>query len=145
MFTPPPEEQTGEPGTRQATRLTHWPVQIKLVPPTAPFLRNADLLVASDCTSVAYPNFHEDLLKGRVVMMGCPKFDDTAEYIEKFTRIFSTADIKSVTIAIMEVPCCSKMPLIVETAMKRSGKTIPTETIVISSRGNMVRRTALET
>jgi len=128
---------------RQATRLDHWPIQIRLIPPAAPFLRNADLLVASDCTAVAYPNFHEDLLKGKVVMMGCPKFDDTAVYIDRFTEIFSAATIRSVTLAIMEVPCCSKMPLIVETALKRSGKSIPVETIVINPRGRIVRRTAL--
>ncbi|MEN6616190.1 MAG: 4Fe-4S binding protein, partial [Syntrophorhabdus sp.] len=103
---------------RQASRLTHWPIQIKLVPATAPFLKNADLLVASDCTPAAYPGFHEDLLKGKVLMLGCPKFDDTQEYVDKFTQIFRTANIKSMTVAIMEVPCCSKMPLIVETAMK---------------------------
>jgi NAD-dependent dihydropyrimidine dehydrogenase PreA subunit len=130
-------------GIRQATRLTHWPVQIRLVPPTAPFLRNADILVASDCTPVAYPNFHEELLKGKVVLMGCPKFDDTDEYIDRFTAVFSTADIRSITIAIMEVPCCSKMPRIVETALKRSGRKIPIETIVISPRGQIVQRTKL--
>lgn len=128
---------------RQTTRLTHWPVQIRLVPLTAPFLKNADLLVASDCTPLAYPNFHEDFLKGKVVMMGCPKFDGTAEYIDKFTRIFATAGIKSVTVAIMEVPCCSKMPAIVGTAMKESGKKIPMEIIVIGAKGNIVRKTAL--
>jgi len=142
MFTSPCGSPADEDGTgmRQTTRLTHWPVQIKLVPPGAPFLRNADLLVASDCTPVAYPNFHEDLLKGKVVMMGCPKFDDTTEYIEKFAQIFATAHIKSLTVAIMGVPCCSKMPLIVETAMKRSGKKIPMETVVIGARGNIVKR-----
>ncbi|MBA4391205.1 MAG: 4Fe-4S ferredoxin, partial [Syntrophus sp. (in: bacteria)] len=123
--------------------LTHWPVQIKLVPPTAPFLKNANLLVASDCTPVAYPNFHEDLLKGRVIMMGCPKFDDTDEYIKKFADIFKTAHIKSVTIAIMEVPCCSKMPLIVQKGMELAGKEIPTEVVVISARGSIVRRMPL--
>ncbi len=123
--------------TRRATRLTHWPVQIKLVPPTAPFLKNADLLVASDCTAVAYPDFHEDLLKGKSVMMGCPKFDDTGEYIKKFAEIFSVADIKSVTIAIMEVPCCSKMPMIVEQAMQQAGAKIPVEIVVIGARGKL--------
>lgn len=128
---------------RQATRLTHWPVQLRLVPPTAPYLRNADILVASDCTPVAYPDFHKDLLDGKVVLMGCPKFDDTAEYIDRFTAIFSAAGIRTITIAIMEVPCCSKMPLIVDKALKRSGRKIPVETIVISPRGKIVRRTKL--
>ncbi len=128
---------------RIPSALTHWPVQIKLVPPTAPFLKDADLLVASDCTPVAYPNFHEDLLKGRVIMMGCPKFDDTDEYIKKFADIFKTTSIKSVTIAIMEVPCCSKMPLIVQKGMELAGKEIPTEVVVIGSRGSIVRRMPL--
>jgi Pyruvate/2-oxoacid:ferredoxin oxidoreductase delta subunit len=131
-----------EPKTesRQQSALTHWPVQIKLVPPTAPFLKNADLLIASDCTPIAYPNFHEDFLKGRVVMMGCPKFDDIDEYATKFADIFRVANIKSVTIVIMEVPCCSKMPLIVQKGMEMAGKKIPTELVVINPRGNIIKR-----
>lgn len=132
-------------GKQIPSALTHWPVQIKLVPPTAPFLKDADLLVASDCTPVAYPNFHEDLLKGRVIMMGCPKFDDTDEYIKKFADIFKSVHIKSITIAIMEVPCCSKMPLIVQKGMELADKEIPTEVVVIGARGNVVRRMPLAT
>jgi Pyruvate/2-oxoacid:ferredoxin oxidoreductase delta subunit len=131
-----------ETGARQSSTLTHWPVQIKLVPPTAPFLKNADLLIASDCVPVAYPNFHEDLLKGRVVLMGCPKFDDIDEYIKKFGDIFRIANIKSVTIAIMEVPCCSKMPLIVQKGMAMAGKSISTEVVVVNARGNIISRAA---
>jgi Pyruvate/2-oxoacid:ferredoxin oxidoreductase delta subunit len=131
-----------ETGTRQASTLTHWPVQIKLVPPTAPFLKNADLLIASDCVPVAYPNFHEDLLKGRVVLMGCPKFDDIDEYIKKFADIFRTANIKSVTIAIMEVPCCSKMPPIVQKGMAMAGKSISTKVVVVNARGDTISRAA---
>jgi hypothetical protein len=131
-----------ETGTRQSSALTHWPVQIKLVPPTAPFLKNADLLIASDCVPVAYPNFHEDFLKGRVVLMGCPKFDNIDEYVKKFAHIFRTANIKSVTIAIMEVPCCSKMPLIVQKGMALAGKSISTKVVVINARGSIVSRAA---
>jgi NAD-dependent dihydropyrimidine dehydrogenase PreA subunit len=120
---------------RQPSSLTHWPVQIKLIPPTAPFLKNADLLVASDCTPLAYPNFHTDFLKGKVVMMGCPKFDDSEEYIKKFAEIFRIANIRSVTIIIMEVPCCSKMPLIIQEGMELAGKEIPTKIVVITPRG----------
>jgi Pyruvate/2-oxoacid:ferredoxin oxidoreductase delta subunit len=123
-----------------SSALSHWPVQIKLVPPTAPFLKDADLLVASDCTPVACPNFHRDFLKGRAVLLGCPKFDDTVGYVDKLTNIFGTAGIRSVTILIMEVPCCSKMPLIVQQAMALSGKSIPTETITVSTRGTVVKR-----
>jgi Pyruvate/2-oxoacid:ferredoxin oxidoreductase delta subunit len=135
-------QSSGEANLLQST-LTHWPVQIKLVPPTAPFLKNADLLVVSDCVPVAYPNFHEDLLKGRVVLMGCPKFDDIDEYVKKFTDIFRIASIKGVTIAIMEVPCCSKMPLIVQKGMELAGKSISTEVVVINARGAITRRRPL--
>jgi len=123
--------------------LTHWPVQIRLVPASAPFLQKAHLLVASDCTPVAYPDFHKDFLKGRTVLVGCPKFDDTAEYIKKFAEIFRMADIQSVTILIMEVPCCSKMPMIIQEGMALAGKNIPTEIVVVSGKGIIVKRDKL--
>lgn len=122
------------------TALTHWPVQIRLVHPTAPFLKKADLLIASDCTTLAYPDFHNDFLKGKVVIMGCPKFDDVNEHVKKMADIFRAADIKNITITIMEVPCCSKMPLIVKKAMETSGMSIPVETVVISPQGEALRR-----
>ena len=120
------------------SELSHWPVQIKLVPPTAPFLKGADLLVAADCTPVAYPNFHRDFLKGKAVMVGCPKFDDAQEYVQKFADIFKTADIKSVTVVVMEVPCCQGLPIIVEKGMEMSGKKIPLEKTIISARGDLL-------
>jgi ferredoxin len=121
----------------RASALSHWPVQIKLVPPTAPFLKGADLLVVADCTPLAYPEFHRDFMKGKVVMMGCPKFDDVQEYIEKFTAIFEQADIKSITTAIMEVPCCSGLPFVVKKALAASGKKIPLEEKVVGIRGEL--------
>ncbi len=120
--------------------LTHWPVQIRLVPPTAPFLKNADLLVAADCTPVAYPNFHADFLEGRVVMVGCPKFDEAQAYVEKFTDIFSKADIKSIKVVVMEVPCCSGLPRIVAEGLRLAGKKVPLEKVVISARGEVLNR-----
>ncbi len=120
--------------------LRHWPVQIRLVPPTAPFLKNADLLVTADCVPVAFPNFHNDLLKGKAVMMGCPKFDETQAYIEKFTDVFNTAELKSITCVIMEVPCCSGLPVIIEKALKASGKIIPFEMIVVNARGQVIEQ-----
>jgi ferredoxin len=123
----------------QASALSHWPVQIKLVPPQAPFLKGADLLVVADCTPLAYPDFHRDFLKGKVVMMGCPKFDDVQEYIQKFTDIFNTAGIKSITTAIMEVPCCAGLPFIVKKALDASGKKIPMKEWVITVRGQVKR------
>lgn len=120
--------------------LSHWPVQIRLVPPTAPFLKGAHLLVAADCTPVAYPNFHQDLLQGKVVMMGCPKFDDVQDYIQKFADIFSNATIRGVTVVMMEVPCCSALPVIVKRGMELAGRQIPLEEIVISRRGEILKR-----
>lgn len=138
-------EDANRPALRdsQASALSHWPVQIRLVPPTAPFLKGADLLVAADCTPVAYPNFHRDFLKGKAIMVGCPKFDDTREYIKKFAELFRTADIKSVTIAVMEVPCCHGLPVIVEKGMELAGRKIPVEKVVISGRGDILERERL--
>ena len=120
--------------------LSHWPVQINLVPPIAPFLKGADLLIAADCTPLAYPNFHRDFLKGKVVMIGCPKFDDVEEYILKFTEIFKVAGIKSITALVMEVPCCSGLPMIVKRAMDAAGKDVPMEEVVISTKGVILKR-----
>jgi len=119
--------------------LAHWPVQIHLVPPTAPFLKGADLLVAADCTPAAYPNFHRDFLKGKVLMLGCPKFDDAQAYIEKFTDIFNTAGIKSVTVLTMEVPCCQGLPMIVKKGLELAKKKIPLEQVIISTRGEVLK------
>jgi hypothetical protein len=110
------------------------------VPPTAPFLKGADLLVAADCTPLAYPDFHKDFLKDKVVMIGCPKFDDVEDYILKFTEIFKNANIKSITALIMEVPCCSGLPMIVKRAMDAAGKDIPMEEIVVSVKGDILKR-----
>ncbi len=118
--------------------LGHWPVQIRLIPPHASFLKNADLLVTADCVPVAYPSFHSDFLKGKIVMLGCPKFDDINDYVERFTEIFKTAGIKSITALIMEVPCCSGLPGILKKAMDEAGVNIPLKHIVISSRGKVL-------
>jgi NAD-dependent dihydropyrimidine dehydrogenase PreA subunit len=125
---------------KAVSELSHWPVQIRLVPPKADFLRGADLLIASDCTAVASPNFHRDFLKGRAVLIGCPKFDDSYEYIRRFTDIFKTSGIKSATVLVMEVPCCQSFPAMVQQAMERAGKNVPLETIVINSRGEILSR-----
>jgi ferredoxin len=117
--------------------LSQWPVQIRLVPAQAPFLQNADLLVAADCVPVAYPHFHRDFLEGRAIMMGCPKFDDVNGYVQKFTEVFQKAKPKSIKIAIMEVPCCGGMRMIVKEALKQAGVDIPVEEVVISARGEI--------
>lgn len=120
--------------------LSHWPVQIRLVPPTAPFLKGADLLVVADCTPVAYPNFHRDFLDGKVVMVGCPKFDDVQTYVQKFADIFNTAGIHSIEVVTMEVPCCQGLPLIVRKGLELAGKKIPLSQVIISTRGEVLKR-----
>ncbi len=124
----------------ETSSLTHWPVQIRLVPPNAPFLKGADLLVLADCVPLAFPTLHRDFLKGKAVMMGCPKFDDVEDYIDKFSEIFKTADIKSVTAVVMEVPCCAGLPIIVKRGMERAGKTVPMERVVVSTKGKILKQ-----
>ncbi|MFO7716721.1 ATP-binding protein [Desulfosarcina sp.] len=118
--------------------LTHWPVQIRLIPPNAPFLKGADLLVVADCVPVAFPNLHCDYLDGKTVMVGCPKFDDAQSYIDKFADIFETAQIKSVTTMVMEVPCCSGLPMIVQKGMEKAGASVPHKQVTISTRGKVL-------
>jgi Pyruvate/2-oxoacid:ferredoxin oxidoreductase delta subunit len=130
------------PDAGQQSTLSHWPVQIRLVQPTASFLKNADLLVAADCTPVAYPHFHRDFLEGKAVMIGCPKFDDAALYKEKFARSFKTAGIKSGTVVVMEVPCCQGLPQIVKAGMDQAGVSIPMEKVVVSAEGEILQRIA---
>jgi len=120
--------------------LSHWPVQIRLVPPSAPFLKGCELLVAADCAPLAYPDFHRDFLAGRAVMMGCPKFDDAHSYVQKFREVFEIARPKSVTMVIMEVPCCGSMRNIIAEALKLSGQEIKVSEAVIGVRGEVVSR-----
>lgn len=119
----------------RASRLQHWPVQIKLVPPTAPFLANADVLIAADCVPFAYADFHEELLRGRVCLVGCPKLDDARLYEEKLAEMFRRNDVRSVTAAHMEVPCCFGLVKLAASAIARSGKRMPLETRTITVRG----------
>lgn len=128
---------------KRISELSHWPVQIRLVQPGAAFLKNAELLIAADCTPVAYPDFHGDFLRGKAVMIGCPKFDDARAYIEKFAQIFRTANIKSVTVMVMEVPCCQSLPVIVNEGMKLAGIHLPMEKVVISAGGEILKREKL--
>ena len=129
--------RTQEEGATKSA-LTHWPVQIRLVPPTAPFLKNADLLVVADCVPVAFPTLHQDFLAGKAVMVGCPKFDDAQEYIDRFAEIFKTAGIKSVTTVVMSVPCCSGLPTIVKKGMQKAGVQVPARQVTISTRGEIL-------
>ncbi len=117
------------------SRLRQWPVQIMLVPPNAPFLNGADLLVAADCVPFAYAGFHENLLSGKVLLVGCPKLDDAEHYLEKLTAMFKGNDVRSVTVAHMEVPCCTGLVRLVERAIRESGKNIPFEARMIGIKG----------
>ena len=128
---------------RTESALSHWPVQIRLVPVEAPFLKNADLLVIADCTAVAHPELHRDFLMGKIVLMGCPKFDDVEHYVEKFTDIFRKVPIRSVTALVMEVPCCQGLPVVVKKAMDDAGKSIPMEYAVIGLQGDILKKEQL--
>lgn len=114
-----------------------WPLQLHLVPVNAPFWRDAELLVAADCVPVAFPGFHDTLLKGRRVIIACPKLDDTAGYLEKLTGIIGANRIRSVTVAHMEVPCCSGLVRLVKEAVERSGRNIPVSYIRIGVDGRL--------
>jgi len=134
------EPPVSEPASDATTpsMLTHWPVQIMLVPPTAPFLQGADLLVAADCVPFAYPDFHSTFIRGRTVLVGCPKLDDAAHYLEKFTAMFRMSDIKSVTVTYMEVPCCGGLIGLINRAIAASGKNIPLRLVKIGIGGDIL-------
>ncbi len=119
------------------SQLRQWPVQIKLVPTNAPYFDGAKLLVAADCTAYAYANFHEDFIKGRITLVGCPKLD-MVDYAEKLTEIIANNDIKDVTVVRMEVPCCGGIEMAVKRALQASGKFIPWQIVTISSDGEIV-------
>ncbi len=143
MFAPrgvgePPAPGILAEGPASDSALSHWPIKIRLVPPHAPFLKEAHLLVLADCGAVAFPTLHRDYLQGRVVLIGCPKFDEVQEYIERFAQIFTQADIQSVTAVRMEVPCCAGLLVIVQKAMEKAAVNIPLEEVVISARGQRV-------
>jgi Pyruvate/2-oxoacid:ferredoxin oxidoreductase delta subunit len=120
---------------RLESELRQWPIQLNLVPAHAPYLKNADLLIAADCVPFSYANFHIDFLRGKTLVMGCPKFDDAEHYIEKLTDILKMNNIKSITLVNMEVPCCFGLQQIAEEAIKNSGKTIPLRQTIISVHG----------
>ncbi|MDX9833800.1 MAG: 4Fe-4S ferredoxin [Desulfobulbus sp.] len=137
-----PCQTANTPTTQIGSALSHWPVQIRLIPPTAPFLENCDLLVAADCAVVSYAGLQKDFIAGRVVMMGCPKFDDQQLYVDRFTEIFGTRKLKSLTVLIMEVPCCHSMLQIIKTAWDAVKPAFPVRHVVISTQGTVVSETA---
>jgi hypothetical protein len=118
--------------------LRNWPIQLTLIPPSAPYLMNADLLISADCVGSSHPNFHEDLVRGRVLVIACPKLDDAEAYREKLTRMLTESTPKSVTCAHMTVPCCSALVQLVKQAIADSGKTIPFAEVTIDVEGKKV-------
>lgn len=120
-----------------AGQLSQWPVQIKLVPVNAPYFDNANLLVAADCTAYAYGNFHNEFIKNRITLIGCPKLDE-GNYTEKVTEIIANNNLKSVTVVRMEVPCCGGIENAVKNALQKSGKFIPWRVVVISTDGKII-------
>lgn len=122
-----------------ASQLRQWPVQIKLAPVNAPWFDGADVLVAADCTAYAYGNFHQDFIRGRITLVGCPKLD-SVDYSEKLTEILRNNGIRSITVVRMEVPCCGGIENAVKRALQLSGKSIPCDVVTISTDGRILER-----
>ena len=119
-----------------AGQLSNFPVQLKLVPPTAPYFNGADLLIAADCTAFSYGNFHNDFIRGRVTLIGCPKLD-MVDYSQKLTQLFTNNEIRSIIVVRMTVPCCGGLSYAVKNALEESGKKIPLSVITISPSGQI--------
>lgn len=121
------------------SQLQNFPIQLKLVAPNAPWLQDADLLIAADCTAFACGSFHRDVMAGKVTIIACPKLD-MVDYTQKLTAIFETNNIRSVTVARMQVPCCGGLPFAVKNALEASGKEIPLEVVIFSPNGQVISR-----
>lgn len=152
------QKNTGCPGTRSAvirreeaahsaaapvptaSQLSQWPVQIKLAPVNAPYFDGANLLIAADCTAYAYGNFHNEFIRNHITLIGCPKLDE-GDYAEKLTQIIASHDVKSVTVARMEVPCCGGIENAVKRALQDSGKFIPWRIVTIGTDGRILDET----
>ena len=130
------EEEAPRTAVPGISRLSQWPVQIKLVPVKAPYFDGANLLIAADCTAYAYGNFHEEFIKNRVTLIGCPKLDE-GDYAEKLTEIIGNNDVKSVTTVRMEVPCCAGLENAAKRALQQSGKFIPWRVVIVSTDGKL--------
>jgi len=120
------------------SELGQWPVQLHLVPPEAPYFKNADLVLVADCVPFAYADFHQDFLKGKTIAIGCPKLDDVDAYIEKVTQIIKTANPKSIKVIHMEVPCCYGLVHIAKESLRKSGENIPFESVIIGIKGEVM-------
>lgn len=132
-----PKAPAAVPAGKPVSRLGQWPVQIKLAPVQAPFFQGAKLLIAADCAAYAYASFHEDFMRGKVTLIGCPKLDGV-DYAEKLTDILRLNDIQSVTIVRMEVPCCGGLQSAAQRALQASGKFIPWQVVTLSRDGRIL-------
>jgi hypothetical protein len=129
------ETETAASTEKAPSELRQWPVQLHLVPPTAPYFNNSDILISADCVAFALGSFHRDLLRGKAIAIACPKLDDTGHYVDKLATIFRENEVKSITVAIMEVPCCRGLDVMVQQALGQSGKNIPLESVIIGVDG----------
>ena len=133
-----PGSASAAPATKQQSTLSNWPVQIKLISPNAPFLKNADLLLTGDCVPFAMPDFHTKVLAGKILLVGCPKLDDAQFYVEKLAEIFKANNINSLTVVHMEVPCCFGLRRIAELALEKVNKAMFINDVTISIEGKIV-------
>ena len=138
MFSRSDRADSAAAAVGQPSELTHWPVQLRLLPPNAPILRGARLVVAADCVPVAYPDFHAKLLRGRAVVIGCPKFDDLESYVEKLTEMIRANALREIVVARMEVPCCNGIVYAVEEARRRANVEIRITEVVVGTRGEVL-------
>jgi NAD-dependent dihydropyrimidine dehydrogenase PreA subunit len=136
---PSTPEKAKDEGGKIASRLRQWPIQLHLVPPFAPFLQGADLLIAADCSAFAHAEFHRELLEGKQIVIGCPKLDDIGFYQEKLSEMFRQNDLKSITVVHMEVPCCFGLVHATQMALKASGKNTPFHDVTISVNGEIIQ------
>jgi NAD-dependent dihydropyrimidine dehydrogenase PreA subunit len=139
-FSPAAKNDTAGTTEKQPSKLAQWPVQLHLVPTTAPYFQNADLLIAADCVPFALADFHRDHLAGKALVVGCPKLDDNRFYLEKLTELFRVSTIRSVTVMRMEVPCCSGIVMAARQAVAAAGRDIPFTEITIGIKGDVLDR-----
>ncbi|AQS58148.1 ATP-binding protein [Desulforamulus ferrireducens] len=130
-------EEEPEAGGSQPSRLRQWPIQLHLVNPTAPYFKDANLLVCADCVMAAYGDFQEKLVKGRAIAIACPKLDNTQGYVEKLAQIIAHNNLKTIVVARMEVPCCGGIVVLVKRALEMAGQEVPLREVVISVDGKV--------
>jgi ferredoxin len=134
------KKQEDDSNVKLSSKLRQWPVQLMLVPPTAPYFKESDLLITADCVPFAYANYHNEFLKDKSVVVGCPKLDDVEFYVQKLTELIRVNNLESITVLRMEVPCCGGMAQAAKIARDNSGVEIPVKVVTISIEGEVVKR-----